>query len=267
MVTEGSREVVDQAQKIGVGLVVGPVRDQAHGAKGHAMVAADLGHGGPFHFDCEGIWQFGAQGLAFSRPADKSVTADDQTMVNPTLAEVQAVPALRPIGLHAGLGVTGRLKEALAPAGVGRKAADVVQRDDMAGKQGRCVHVVLQKLGADDSIPDPNVLPQTACYAREKHDIDPMALNEQGGSAGSSDLADAREDGHKVMSVPEPRPKFAPAAAVGLAPGLSQNPFEFLGQGPHQADFHAGWRSSRRNIFPTGVLGSSVLNSMTRGCL
>ena len=71
--SKGGGEVVDQAQEVGVGLVVGPVRDQAHGAKGHAMVAADLGHGGPFHFDREGVAELDGLCIAEASAAGTSL--------------------------------------------------------------------------------------------------------------------------------------------------------------------------------------------------
>ncbi len=160
MSAEGGGEVVDQAQKVGVGLVVGAVGDQAHGAKGHAMVAANLGHGRAFHFDRQGVGQFGAQGLAFGGAADETVATDDQALVGARTAQVSPQPPLGPIGLQTGLGMARSLYKALAPDGVGGKSAEAVKRDDVAREQGRGVHVVLQKFGADHSITDLDLLAQ-----------------------------------------------------------------------------------------------------------
>ena len=77
--------------------------------------------------------------------------------------------------------------------------------------------------------------------------------------------------GHDVLAVQVAAPEAAPADGLLLLVGHeSENGRELLMQ---RADDGGGAchyflsRSSRRRILPTGVLGSSVRNSTTRGCL
>ena len=126
---------------------------------------------------------------------------------------------------------------------------------------------MLQERLGHNGVTHLHMRPQATSHTREHDGVDLVALDEQGRGAGRRHFADARKHSDKIVAVPTAWPKGSPPAVIGGPVAARHHRPELFGQGAHQPELHAGWRNSRRKILPTGVLGNSVRNSITRGCL
>ena len=280
-----------------MGVVVCPVRNGAHGGKGYSVVQAHLGHRGALHFHGQHIVACSQQRLAQRArdlgTGDEAVATGHQALVQTGRTARWARVQKCPFGGQAVAHCLRQLRREFRIAG---QAHTGVARHQPALEQGRHIHVVLHIVVRHHHIAHLHAIAHPACHAREHDALGCKTLNQHRGGGGRSHLANARERQHHRLAMQRPRPEGAPC--VHHAPGLLQAFHQtglFFGKGTEDGCSHgkdkkksglggrsALWRkecatasasayflsrSSRRRILPTGVLGSSVRNSITLGCL
>ena len=277
-----------------MGIVVSPVRNRAQRGKRDTVVSTDLRHSSPFHFHRQRFGQGLLQGPAFGRGRDKTVATGDQ-------AGVQAWRMQRKFGHRSTPHMGRHLRQHLLrsqgqpsrESGIGCKSTAAVQRHLVPREQRRGIHVVLHKAVRQHHIAHANPGADTARHTREHDLLNTKALDQRRGRGRRRHLADPRKHHHHRTPLPVPQPKVSPghSHALLVRHGLQQQD-QLLVHGTHQTDrggrghgqlqkkaatagplaslaskAQLAVRNSRRRILPTGVLGSSLLNSTRRGTL
>ena len=160
--------------------------------------------------------------------------------------------------------------QGLRHAGVCGKKCTAGQGNFILREKGRGIHVVLQQVSGHHHIAHLHAARQATGNAREQYALHAKTLEQNGGRAGSGHFANARQNGHHLMAMPMAQPKVSARHSFTMCIGhAGQHRGQLLLHGPHQSDVRHQFlsRSSRRKILPTAVLGSSVRNSTTLGCL
>ena len=105
-----------------------------------------------------------------------------------------------------------RLGERSRHRTIGGETVLAVERQLVARKQGRGVHVVLQQRVGNDHVADARALVQAAGGAREERVFDAEFAGKQGRRGRGGDLADAREHGNDLVAVEMADPEGATGA-------------------------------------------------------
>ena len=254
-----------------MGCVVGAVGDGAHGGEGYVVVGADLGHGSAFHFNGQsfvtGTAQGRLQGAGRFSAGDETVAAGNQSAVYFGAGwQPCRRCAVWPECLFGGRTQQGR------EGGLAGKACAPVKRYFVTRKQWRGVKVVLNEVLRHHHIANPHAGCQTAGHSCEDNAADAQVPDQHRGRQAGRDLTDARQGQHNRLALQTAEPEVTRGHRV--SPGafkLRQQAGLFFGQraqnGRAAGRAHFLSRNSRRRILPTGVLGSSVRNSITLGRL
>ena len=254
-----------------MGCVVGAVGNGAHGGEGYVVVGADLGHGSAFHFNGQsfvtGTAQSRLQGAGRFSAGDETVAAGNQSTVYFGAGwQPSRGCAVWPECLFGGRTQQGR------EGGLAGKACAPVKRYFVTRKQWRGVKVVLNEVQCHHHIANPHAGFQTAGHSCEDNAADAQVPDQHRGRQAGRDLTDARQGQHNRLTLQTAEPEVTRGHRV--SPGafkLRQQAGLFFGQraqnGRAAGRAHFLSRNSRRRILPTGVLGSSVRNSITLGRL
>ena len=161
------------------------------------------------------------------------------------------------------------------PARIGLENRGSGQRHFVPGKQWRRVHIVLDKSAAQHHITNAHALRDAAGDTGKQHSANAKPLDQRSRGGRCCNLADTRQREHHRLSEQQPAVKLAPGMPhAGASLKLFEQTRLLLCQSAqngkrrvHGVGKRYLSRNSRRKIFPTGVLGKSLRNSISFGCL